>query len=104
MNIQPDINTDFNHFDHRAEDCQKDDCSAIFILERRVDRHRLELNELKEMLQTTNENVSEVLDTVRLAKGFFKVRGWIGNGIKLIAAVGVPIAAFIYWLKFGDKP
>lgn len=104
MNIQPDINTDFNHFDHRAEDCKKDDCSAIFILERRVDRHRLELNELKEMLQTTNENVSEVLDIVRLAKGFFKVLGWIGNGIKLIAAVGVPIAAFIYWLKFGDKP
>lgn len=104
MNIQPDINTDFNQLDRRAEDCQKDDCSAIYILERRIDRHRLELNELKEMLQTTNENVSEVLDIVRLAKGFFKVLGWIGNGIKLIAAVGVPIAAFIYWLKFGDKP
>lgn len=99
-----DIHTDFNQFERRAEDCDDADCKAIFVLERRVDRHRVELNELKEMMQTTNTNVAEVLDIVRLAKGFFKVLGWIGSGIKIIAGVGVPIAAFIYWLKFGDRP
>jgi hypothetical protein len=123
VTLKPDIDTDFSQFQDSNEfqerrnsdqtpiDCPKEDCPAVFVLERRVDRHRHEIDELKTMIQTNGEAVEknslatkEILEIVTLAKGFFKVLGWIGTGIKLIAGIGVPIAAFIYWLKFGDKP
>ena len=118
--ITPDINTDFSQLEDAAEhtrritdqeDCPREGCTATQLLEHRVDRHRLELNELKVLLkentettQKNNDGIAEVLDIVRLAKGFFKVLGWIASGLKILAGIGGPIAAFVYWLKYGEKP
>ena len=109
-----DIDTDFQQFNDAAEihkrrssdkeDCPKDGCPATWILERRVDRHREEINELKVLMQKNTKDTTEILEIVTMGKNFFKVLGMLGTAIKTIAAVGVPIAAFIYWLKSGSKP
>ena len=114
MNIKPDINTDFNQFNDAAEfpkrrvtdqeDCLKDGCPSVWILERRVDRHREEINELKVLMQKNTMDTTEILEIVTMGKNFFKVLGMLGTAIKTISAVGIPIAAFIYWLKYGDIP
>jgi hypothetical protein len=114
MITKPDIDTDFSQFNDIAEiqkrrssdkdDCPKEGCPATWILERRVDRHREEIEELKALVKKNSADTSEILEIVTMGKNFFKVLGWLGTAIKTIAAVGVPIAAFLYWLKSGSKP
>ena len=86
------------------EDCPKEGCPSVWILERRVDRHREEINELKVLMQKNTKDTTEILEIVTMGKNFFKVLGMLGTAIKTISAVGIPIAAFIYWLKYGDIP
>lgn len=109
-----DINTDFSQFndasefhDRRSTDkegCSKEGCPATWILERRVDRHREEINELRSLMEKNTKDTTEILEIVTMGKNFFKVLGMLGTAIKTISAVGIPIAAFIYWLKYGDIP
>ena len=109
-----DIDTDFSQLNDTAEihkrrssdqaDCLKEGCPATWILERRVDRHREEINELRSLMEKNTKDTTEILEIVTMGKNFFKVLGMLGTAIKTIAAVGVPIAAFIYWLKSGSKP
>ena len=78
----------------------------MFIIDRRINRHRMEIDELKTMItihaklmETNSKDTAEVLEIVTLGKGFFKVLGWIGTGIKLVAAITVPLAAVYLWFK-----
>jgi hypothetical protein len=66
----------------------------------------MEIEELKAMISThaklmekNSKDTAEVLEIVTLGKGFFKVLGWIGTGIKLIAAIVAPLAAVYLWWK-----
>jgi flagellar biosynthesis/type III secretory pathway chaperone len=122
MTTKPDIDTDFNPFDDadelhdrrvtdkdQLEVCPQNNCPNVFILERRVDRHRRELNmhlkhieELKTLVLANGEQVtknseatSEILEIVTLAKSFFKVLGWIGDKLKPLIALIVTVGGVI---------
>lgn len=128
MATTPDIDTDFSQFNDAAEfhgrratdkepivNCPTDeDCPNIFILERRVDRHRDELNkhmahieELKSLVKANgvqgeknSADTAEILEIVTLAKSFFKVLGWIGDKLKTIMAFVGLVSAFFAWFKY----
>jgi hypothetical protein len=117
VTIKPDIDTDFSQFedaaayhDRRSNDgveCPKDDCPAVFVLERRVDRHRQEIEELKTMVtangklvEKNSADTSEILEIVTLAKSFFKVLGWIGDKLKTIMALVGAVGAVAAWFKY----
>jgi hypothetical protein len=85
----------------RATDDCTGECSAIFILERRVNSHTNELRTLKELIATNNAQTKEILDIVGLGRAFFKVLGWIGSMLKPIMVIAAAIAATITWIKTG---
>lgn len=86
----------------------------LFFLERRVERHRDELNvhmerieELKTMVKRNGEEVaknsedtSEILEIVTTAKSFFKGLGWITDKIQTIMAIVGVVAAIVGYFKF----
>jgi hypothetical protein len=94
--------------------CPKEDCPSVFFLERRIDRHRDELNthmehieDLKVMVKKNGEEVaknsadtSQILEIVTTAKSFFGVVGWIGEKIQTILAIVGAVAAVIGYFKF----
>lgn len=89
--------------------CLKD-CEAVFVLDRRIKDHAEQLVEGEERMKNlelliakNNKDTASVLEIISLGKGFFKVLGWIGTAAKTLAAIGTPIAAFLYWLKTGSK-
>jgi hypothetical protein len=122
MTIQPDIDTDFAQFQDtmdigrrstdevQIEDCDTEGCNRIVLVERRLDRHRKDIDELKTLIQSNGEAVkknsadtAEILEIVTLGKSFFKVLGWIGEKIKTILAIGGAIGAFVLWIKAWPK-
>ena len=109
-------NTDFQQFSDAAEyhnrrttdrdpppDCEREGCPSVFVLERRVDRHRDEINELKALMSKATEDTAEILEIVTTAKSFFKVLGWIGDKLKTIMAIVGVVSAAILWIKQGPK-
>lgn len=126
MTIQPDIDvdTDLAQFEDAAEfhnrratdtigvdavleDCPKDNCPNVYVLERRVDRHRTEIEELKTLVKANgtlveknSADTSEILEIVTLAKSFFKVLGWIGDKLKTILAIGGAVSAVVAWFQY----
>ena len=100
------------------ENCERDDCPNIFILERRVDRHRDELDahmkhieELKVMVKANGEQVaknsvetSAILEIVTMGKSFFKVADWLGTKVVGLAALIGAIVSAVLWLRPGGKP
>ena len=119
MSISPDINTDFSQFQdeqafaRRAEDfvdtlppdstCDCATGKSIFILERRVDRNREELDSVKKMLTENTDATTEILEIVTMGKGFFKVLGWIVSAIGALITIGGAIIGVAYWVKGGVK-
>lgn len=101
-----------------VEPCEKEDCPAVFILERRVDRHREELNahmvhieELKTMVKANGVQVeknsadtSEILQIVTMGKSFFRVADWVGTKVVGLATLVGMIVAAVMWLRPGGKP
>jgi hypothetical protein len=106
-----------------VEICPQDNCPNLFILERRVNRHRVELNahmvhieELKSMVKSVavqgeknSADTAEILEIVTLAKSFFKVLGWIGDKLKPLIGLSIAISTVvgIIWAsgaKWGGKP
>ena len=125
-----DKDTDFAQFEDMAEfrdahaevavkpdamDCPREDCASIFLLERRVDRHREEIEELKKMVAANGaqtekygKSTDEILEIITTAKAFFKVLGWLGEKLKPIAVIvmtlaGITAAIFASGAKWG-KP
>ncbi len=94
---------------HHVEQRQR-----LFFLERRVERHRDELNvhmerieELKTMVKKNGEEVtknsedtSEILEIVTTAKSFFKGLGWVTDKIQTIMAIVGVVAAIVGYFKF----
>jgi hypothetical protein len=85
----------------RWDDCEGDTCNAFHILQRRVDRHRHEINELKDLMITNVAGIDEVLSIIRSAKTFFSGLGWFADKIKSIASFVVVIggAVAVIWYK-----
>jgi hypothetical protein len=126
METKPD--TDFSQFadaaelqNRRAEDREPPDCDTeeaacprVYILERRADRHRDELNqhmahieELKTLVKANGVEVTknsvdtaEILEIVTLAKSFFKVLGWVGDKLKTIMSIIGVVSATFAWFKY----
>lgn len=127
---KPDIDTDFAQFqdvrdvgrrstdDVQVAPCDEDGCARIVLVERRLNRHRKNIDELKKLIEANgkaveknSEDTSEILDIVRMGKSFFKVIGLIGDKlgvvIKFLVGVGMVIgslAALVYWIKYGEPP
>ena len=76
-------------------------CETIYILERRVNSHAVELVTLKQMLETNGKNTAEVLEIVSLGRSFFRVLGWLGSVLKPIAVIVGVIAALVVGTKTG---
>jgi hypothetical protein len=131
MTTPPDIDTDFAQFTDAAEfhdrrhgdkkvldECLQPDCPNIFILERRVDRHREELNkhmthieELKTLVkgvsvqgEKNSQDTSEILEIVKMGKSFFRVADWVGTKVVGLATLVGMIVAAIIWLRPAGKP
>lgn len=81
---------------------RRKDCKAIYILERRVNAHASELQELKDMMRMNNDQTKEILDIVGLGKAFFKVLGWIGSMIKPLVAIVLAVGGAVTWIKTGS--
>jgi len=61
-----------------------------------VEALRLEFDEFK-------KDVKELLDIFRASKGFLKVLGWIGKGIKWIVSLGVVLGLIWAAMSGGTK-
>ena len=111
---KPDIDTDFQQLSDAAElqnrratdnpDCADGECVAITVLERRLDRHRSELNAMARNLQQNTLDTKEILEIVTKGKNFFSVMDWIGTKIVGVATLAGIVTGFIFWLKPGGKP
>lgn len=119
---KPDIDTDFNQFADAAEfhnrrssdrvvatleDCPTEGCAAVFVLERRIDRHRQEIEEIKGMVKANgvlveknSADTSEILEIVSMAKSLFRAIGWTTDKIKTILSVVGAVSAVIAWFKY----
>lgn len=119
MEQKPD--TDFQQFTDASEfharrsgdldpiDCPTEGCVAVLVMERRLDRHREEINGLKTMIaangkagEKNSADTAEILEIVTMAKSFFKVLGWIGDKLKTIAAIFGFLAAILAYIKYGE--
>jgi hypothetical protein len=116
---KPDIDTDFSQFQDTMEigrrstdevsamECEVEDCGRIVLVERRLDRHRKDIDELKTMITANGKAVeknsaetSEILDIVRMGKSLFKFVGWMSEQVKTVLAIGGAIGAAIAWFKY----
>lgn len=59
---------------------------------------RAELKSNTEVTAEIKEMTAEMVDLFTAAKGFFKMAGWIGTGIKWVSGVAAALAAL--WLVF----
>lgn len=65
---------------------------------------RDELKKNSEATAKTNEMVHEMVELFSAAKGFFKMLGWIGAGVKWIAICAGGIAALWAIFSHGGVP
>ena len=61
--------------------------------------HRMDT--IEQSVKSIREDVSEVLDIVRLGKSFFSVAGHIGAFLKWTTAIAAPLVAM--WFAFKGK-
>ena len=63
--------------------------------------HRMDT--IEQSVKSIRDDVSEVLDIVRLGKSFFRVAGHVGAFLKWTTAIAAPLVAM--WFAFkGGKP
>ena len=79
-------------------DCD-DGCHPVILLERRDNAHTRELTDLKNMIAINNAQTKEILEIVGLGRAFFKVLGFIGRPILMLALL---VGALATWIKTGS--
>lgn len=123
MSQKPDIDTDFAQFqdtmdvgrretdDVQVEPCAEDGCTRVVLVERRLDRHRKDIDELKTLIKANGEAVeknsadtSEILEIVTKGKNFFSVVDWVGTKVVGVGTLIGMIVAAVLWLRPGGKP
>lgn len=123
MSQKPDIDTDFAQFqdtmdvgrretdDVQIEPCAEDGCTHVVLVERRLDRHRKDIDELKTLIKANGEAVeknsadtSEILEIVTKGKNFFSVVDWVGTKVVGVGTLIGMIVAAVLWLRPGGKP
>lgn len=125
MATNPDIDTDFAQFqdtmdvggigrretdDIQVEACDQDGCKRIVLVERRLDRHRKDIDELKTMIKANgvaveknSADTAEILTIVTKGKNFFSVVDWVGTKLVGVGTLIGMIVAAVLWLKPGGK-
>ena len=56
---------------------------------------------METLMKKNNEDTNEVLEIVRMGKGFFRVLGLIGTAIKWAVGIVAPVVALYYAIKGG---
>jgi len=106
------VDTDFQQFNDAAEfrnrrsidrepmtDCTREECPKVCILERRVDRHRDEINTLTKDLAQNTSDTKEILEIVSKGKNFFAIVDWIGTKVMAIVTFFGLILGIFYIFK-----
>ena len=80
-------------------------CKTLDELEVRIDgrfeKGAERMDGLETLIKTNNQDTNEVLEIVRMGKGFFKGLGLIGTCIKWVVGIAAPVVALWYSVKGG---
>jgi len=77
----------------------------VMSIEDRLERGDKRMGTIEKALEDNTAATKEVLEIVTMGKSFFKVLGWIGKGIKIIAGIAAPcIALYAAWKHSGGNP
>lgn len=74
----------------------------IHLIEARLDQGAERMDRMQGKLDKTAEDVSEVLEILQSARGFFKVAGGIGLVVKWLAGMAAALAAL--WAFWHNPP
>ena len=69
----------------------------------RLDGHDEKIGQVHADILKNNSETSQVLDIVKVGKGFFKVLDWLASIIKWMLALAAPVVVFWYSLKGGKS-
>lgn len=78
-------------------------CDDMDDVTQRLARGDKRMNAIEGSLETLQDDVSEVLEILRMGRAFFKAAGYFGAFIKWAVPIGVSLASFYYMLKNGGK-
>ena len=82
--------------------CETEVGQQIEGLNDKFNDHKESFDHLKEEWTTFQTDFAEMLTIFRSAKGFFRVLGWIGIGVRWIIYAGLFIGAIIAFIKTGQ--
>jgi hypothetical protein len=97
--------------DIQVESCDEEGCSRIVLVEKRLNRHRKDIDELKTLIKANgdaveknSEDTAEILAIVTKGKNFFSVLDWVGTKVVGVGTLIGMIVAAVLWLRPGGKP
>lgn len=94
----------------RREPCDPDACEHIHGVQKQVEAVKAQLEasateiaRIRAMLDSNNEATAELLEIIKMGKGFFKALGWIGKVARAIILWVAPIATALIGLWYSIK-
>ena len=76
-----------------------EDCKSSVVLE--VSRIKADIVLINESMKEISDEVTELLEIFRASKGFIKVLGWLGKGLRWLAFTAAAIGALWALTKVG---
>jgi hypothetical protein len=73
-------------------------------MEERLARGDSRMGAIERDMRDNTEATEEILEIVRMGKGFFKVLGHIGKFVRWALAIGAAVAAIVASIKSGHPP
>lgn len=70
-------------------------------IDKRFEKGTERMDGLETLIKTNNADTTEVLEIVRMGKGFFRGLGLIGTCIKWAVGIAAPVVALWYSVKGG---
>ena len=81
--------------DDKCEGCEK--------IEKRLEAGDLAIHNLRASVAQIQSDTSELLEIFRASKGFIKVMGWAGNGIRWLVLTAASAGALWVYLHHGSN-
>lgn len=86
--------------DHGPGDCPGG-CEEILSVEQRLQAGDERMDRIEADVKETRDGVTELLDILHNAKGFFKSLGYIATALKWTAGLAAPLIGLWYVIKEG---
>lgn len=108
INLAPD--DERRHTKRRQETCDPKSCEHIIDVQAQVEAVKVqieasaqEIARIRAMLDANNEATAELLEIIKMGKGFFKALGWIGRVVRAIILWVAPIVTALIGLWYTIK-